>query len=80
MPVIRLLGSEFADPATVLAGLDGLPSRSRPDMTGSTRPRRANRAFPAGERALRLDRRLARRILEAQEAWLDEVRDELRGS
>jgi PadR family transcriptional regulator AphA len=79
-PVIRLLGSEFGDPATVVAGLEGLRGEIAAGHEWLDEAEAREPAFPHRERALRLNRRLARRILEAQEAWLDEVEAELDGS
>jgi hypothetical protein len=59
--------------------MPGGPSRSIP-CSAASRPRRSSEerepGVPHRTRALAINRRLARRILEAQEAWLDEVEAE----
>ncbi len=78
--VIRLLGAEFADDATVLAGLRGLRDDIAAGRAWMERAAEIEPTLPRRERALRLNRRLASRMLDAQEAWLDEVEAELGGS
>jgi DNA-binding PadR family transcriptional regulator len=75
--VIRLLGSEFADDETVLAGLRGLRAEVAEAGAWLERAAQLEPSLPHRKRALRLNRRLARRMLDAQEAWLDEVEAEL---
>ena len=78
--VVRLLGSEFADDATVLRGLGAL----RAELAGVTawldRAEALEAGLPHRSRALRLNQRLARRIVDAHAAWRDEVEAELGGS
>src|SRR5919197_315321 len=69
---VRLLGWEFADPATVLAGLRGLREEIAAGHAWLDRSEEREPGLPHRTRALAINRRLARRILEAQEAWLDE--------
>ena len=77
---VRLLGAEFADPATVLEGLRGLREEIGAGHAWLDRSEEREPGLPHRERVLAINRRLARRILEAQEAWLDEVEAELGGS
>ncbi len=77
---IRVLGSEFADPGTVLEGLRGMRAEIAAGHEWLDRSELREASFPHRERALRLNRRLARRMLDAQAAWLDEVEAELGGS
>jgi PadR family transcriptional regulator AphA len=77
---IRLLGAEFADDATVLAGLQNLRDDVAAGRAWLDRAAQIEPTLPHRERALRLNRRLASRMLDAQEAWLDEVEAELGGS
>jgi DNA-binding PadR family transcriptional regulator len=78
-PVIRLLAGEFADdPETVLAGLAPLRDEIAAAHAWLDRAEEIEPTLPHRARALRLNRRLARRILDAHAAWLDEVEAELR--
>jgi len=74
--VIRLLGAEFADDATVLEGLRGLREEIAAGRAWLERAAEIEPTLPHRNRALRLNRRLASRMLDAQEAWLDEVEAE----
>jgi len=73
---VRLLGAEFADPATLLEGLRGLREEIAAGHAWLDRSQEREPGLPHREAALGINRRLARRILEAQEAWLDEVEAE----
>jgi DNA-binding PadR family transcriptional regulator len=77
---VRLLGAEFADPATVLEGLRGLREEITAGHAWLDRAQEREPGLPHREPVLAINRRLARRILEAQAAWLDEVEAELGGS
>ena len=77
---VRLLGAEFADPATVLDGLRGLRAEIASGHEWLDRAEEREPGVPHRERVLGINRRLARRILEAQATWLDEVEAELGGS
>ena len=76
-PVVRLLGSEYAERGVVLKSLQAL--RSELDeieaALGSSAARETG--LPHRATALRLNRRLAQRIVDAHRAWLDEVEEEL---
>ena len=73
---VRLLGAEFADPATVLEGLRGLRAEIASGHEWLDRAEEREPGVPHRQRVLGINRRLARRMLEAQEAWLDEVEAE----
>lgn len=73
---VRLLGAEFAAPATLLQGLSGLREEIAAGHAWLDRSEERESGIPHRTRALAINRRLARRILEAQEAWLDEVEAE----
>jgi DNA-binding PadR family transcriptional regulator len=77
---VRLLGAEFADPAALLAGLRGLREAIAAGHDWLDRPVEREPGLPHRERVLAINRRLARRMLEAQTAWLDEVEAEFGGS
>jgi DNA-binding PadR family transcriptional regulator len=77
---VRLLGAEFADPATVLEGLRGLRDEIAAGHEWLDRSEEREPGLPHRARALAINRRLARRMLQAQEAWLDEVEGQFRGS
>ena len=76
---VRLLGAEFADDATVLEGLRGLREDIAAGRAWLARAAELEPTLPHRERVLRLNRRMASRMLDAQEAWLDEVEAELGG-
>ena len=75
---VRLLGAEFAGSGTLLEGLKGLRKEIADGHAWLDRSEEREARFPHRARALAINRRLARRILEAQEAWLDEVEAEFR--
>ncbi|HET8952784.1 MAG TPA: PadR family transcriptional regulator [Solirubrobacteraceae bacterium] len=77
---VRLLGAEFAEPATVLKGLRGLREEIAAGHAWLDRSEEREPGLPHRERVLAINRRLARRMLEAQAAWLDEVEAELGGA
>ena len=77
---VRLLGAEFADPAIVLDGLRGLREDIAAGHEWLDRSEEREPGLPHRARALAINRRLARRMLQAQEAWLDEVEGQFRGS
>ena len=74
--VVRLLAAEWADDAAVLEGLRGLRGEIAAGRAWLERAAEIEPTLPERERALRLNRRLASRMLDAQEAWLDEVEAE----
>jgi len=78
-PVVRLLAAEYADDATVLAGLGTLRAEIADLRAGLVVAAGLEATLPHRERALRLNRRLAERILDAHEEWLDAVEAELGG-
>jgi PadR family transcriptional regulator, regulatory protein AphA len=77
---VRLLGAEFADPATVLRGLGGLREEIAAGREWLQRAEEREPGLPHRQRVLAINRRLAQRILDAQAAWLDEVEAEFGGS
>jgi PadR family transcriptional regulator, regulatory protein AphA len=76
-PVVRVLGAEFADPAAVLGGLAPLREDIAAAHAWLDHAEQLEPMLPHRARVLRLNRRLARRILDAHTAWLDEVEAEL---
>jgi DNA-binding PadR family transcriptional regulator len=72
-PIVRVLASEYADRADVLAGLGALRAEIAELAAGLDEGREIEPTLPHRERALRLNQRLARRILDAHLEWLDEV-------
>ena len=76
-PVVRLLGAEFADRETVLAGLGALRAEIA-ELTGRLdAARELEPSWPRRATALAINQPLARRILEAHLDWLDEVESKL---
>ncbi len=76
-PVVRLLGAEFADPESVLEGLRPLRDQIAAAELWLDRAEAVESTLPHRALALRLNQRLARAILEAHTAWLEEVEEEL---
>jgi DNA-binding PadR family transcriptional regulator len=75
--VARVLASEYADRGEVLAGLGALRAEIAELEAGLDEAREIEPELPHRQRALRINQRLARRILEAHLEWLDEVEREL---
>jgi PadR family transcriptional regulator, regulatory protein AphA len=76
-PILRVLGAEFADAAAVLEGLRPMRGEIAAAHAGLDLAEELEPTLPHRAGALRLNRRLARRILDAHTAWLDEVEAEL---
>jgi PadR family transcriptional regulator AphA len=76
-PVVRLLGSEYVDKPTLLASLAALRTEIAELDAHLDTQREAAERLPHRAAALRLNSRLARRILQAHLDWLDEVEREL---
>ena len=76
-PVVRLLGAQYADRGELLNSLDAL--REDLDELDAALKAAAEResGLPHRGTALRLNRRLAQRIVDAHRAWLEEVQAEL---
>ena len=77
---VRLLGAEFAAPGTLVEGLRGLRAQIADGHAWLDRSEEREAGLPHRAGALAINRRLARRILEAQQAWLDEVEEEFGGA
>ena len=75
--VVRLLGAEYADRGELLKSLNAL--REDLDVLDAELRDAEQReeGLPHRARALRLNRRLAQRIVDAHRLWLDEVEAEL---
>jgi PadR family transcriptional regulator, regulatory protein AphA len=76
-PVVRLLGAEFADRESVLAGLAALRTEIAELAESLDSARGREPELPHRATALALNQSLARRILQAHLDWLDEVEDKL---
>jgi DNA-binding PadR family transcriptional regulator len=78
-PVVKLLAADFVDDAVVLESLAALRGQIA-EMAAQVAQAEARRGdFPHRERYLALNHAFARAILEAHEAWLDQVERVLRG-
>jgi PadR family transcriptional regulator, regulatory protein AphA len=75
--VVRVLASEYADRGVLLAGLGALREEIGELKAGLGEAAAIEPELPHRERALRLNRRLAERILDAHLEWLDEVERDL---
>ena len=75
--VVRVLGSEYADRGELLKSLNAL--RADLDALDKEADDAAQRAaaLPHRTTALRLNARLAKRIIAAHRQWLDEIEEEL---
>ena len=75
--IVRLLGARYADRGELLKSLNAL--REDLDVLEREREDAEQRAaaLPRRETALRLNARLAQRIIDAHREWLDEVQEEL---
>jgi DNA-binding PadR family transcriptional regulator len=76
-PVVRVLGAEFVEKSVLLASLEALRTEIDELTEGLDRARGAEPELPHRAAALRINQRLARRILDAHRQWLDEVEAEL---
>jgi DNA-binding PadR family transcriptional regulator len=76
-PVVRLLGAEYADRGVLLASLEALRAEIDELAAGLAAGARLEAGLPHRATVLRLNRRLAERILDAHRQWLDEVEQEL---
>jgi len=78
-PIVRVLGSDLVGRERALEGLRGLRAEID-EIAGSLGVAEdVAGGLPHRERVLRLNHRLARRILDAHSDWLDEVERELGG-
>lgn len=76
-PVTRVLAADIAGPAAVLEGLSGLREEIASVAEWLDRAEAVAASIPHRERYLRLNHRLARRLLQAHLDWLDDVEREL---
>jgi DNA-binding PadR family transcriptional regulator len=76
-PVVRVLGSEYVDKATLLASLRPLREEIAEMAARLDAGREAEERLPHRAKALELNRSLARRILDAHLEWLDELERKL---
>ena len=76
-PVVRLLGSEYADRGELLASLNALREELDELDAAMEEAEEREQGLPHRATVLRLNRRLAQRILDAHRQWLDEVEREL---
>jgi PadR family transcriptional regulator AphA len=77
-PVVRLLGSEFADPEAVLASLQGLRGPLEEAYAALDRLHDVGASLPHREAVIAVNHRFARRLLDAHAAWLEEAEAALR--
>jgi DNA-binding PadR family transcriptional regulator len=75
--IVRVLASEYADRGEVLAGLGALRTEIAELTAALDQAQEIPPQLRHRERALRLNQRLARRILAAHVEWLEEVEREL---
>lgn len=78
-PVVRLLAADVVGPEAVLEGLRALRTEIEELRGGIAEGEEVSSTLPHRERALLLNHRLARRLLDAHVEWLDEVERELGG-
>jgi DNA-binding PadR family transcriptional regulator len=73
--IVRLLAADLVDPAAVLEGLAGLRPELEEALEHVGGQEEAARRLPARGAMLTINANLARRLLEAQLAWLDEAEE-----
>jgi hypothetical protein len=79
-PIVRLLAAEYVDPDVLERSLEALREPIAESYAALDRAEALARELPHRERVLLINRRLARRIVDAHAAWLDEAEAELRGA
>jgi PadR family transcriptional regulator AphA len=79
-PVVRLLGSEFADGEAVLASLESLRAPLQETYEALDRLAEVGRELPHRSEVIAVNHRFARRLLDAHAAWLEEAEAALRGA
>jgi PadR family transcriptional regulator, regulatory protein AphA len=77
-PVVRLLGSEFADREAVAASLESLRAPLEETYAALDRLREVGASLPHREAVIAVNHRFARRLLDAHAAWLEEAQAALR--
>jgi PadR family transcriptional regulator AphA len=76
--IVRSLALEVADPAAIADGLESLRAEITEQSALLEQGEETARALPGRERVLLVNHRYARRLLDAQLEWLDEVQHALR--
>jgi DNA-binding PadR family transcriptional regulator len=76
-PIVRLLGVEYADRGVLLESLQAMRGELDELAAGLAAGERLEAGLPHRATVLRINRRLAERILAAHRQWLDEVEQEL---
>jgi PadR family transcriptional regulator, regulatory protein AphA len=76
-PVVRVLGSEYVDKATLVESLRPLREQVAALQASLDSARELEPQLPHRAKALALNQSLARRILDAHLEWLDEVERDL---
>jgi DNA-binding PadR family transcriptional regulator len=77
-PIVRALAADNADPAMVADGLDALRESLESDRAGIANGQEGAASIPRREAVLRINHRLALKLVDAQVEWLDEMQAELR--
>ena len=77
-PIVRLLAAEYVDPEVLERSLAALREPLAESYAALDSAEALARELPHRERVLLINHRLARRILDAHAAWLDEAEAELR--
>jgi PadR family transcriptional regulator AphA len=79
-PIVRLLAAEYVDPEVLGRSLEALRQPIAESYAAIDKAEAAARELPHRERVLVINHRLARGILDAHAAWLDEAEAELRAA
>jgi DNA-binding PadR family transcriptional regulator len=77
-PIVRLLGAEYVDPEVLERSLAAVRGPLEESYAALDSAEALARTLPHRERVLMINHRLARRILDAHVAWLEEAEAELR--
>jgi PadR family transcriptional regulator, regulatory protein AphA len=77
-PVVRALAADLADREAIAGGLEALRAQLDERSAQLDDAERVARNLPAREAVLLVNHRYARRVLEAERQWLDEIQHALR--
>jgi DNA-binding PadR family transcriptional regulator len=79
-PIVRLLAAEYVEPEVLEHSLQALREPIALSYAALDKAEAVAKELPHRERVLAINHRLARRIVDAHAAWLDEAEAELRGA
>lgn len=77
-PIVRLLGAEYGDPEAMAESLEALRGPIEETVAALDRRADVGRQLPHRADLIEINQRLARRVVEAHEQWLEEAQAALR--